>query len=87
MKPSRAGLVAAVLLSIATVAPGQESAVPMQGIEQVIRESEYHVTWQDQSVLPDIDAAWHAPNRAQNLRFYFTDHGLRVLDRTAEGSP
>ncbi len=87
MKSSRDGLVAAVLLSIATVAPSQEPAVPMQEIEQVIRESEYHVSWQDQTVLSDLDSAWQAPNRAQNLRFYFTDHGLRVVDRTAEGSP
>jgi len=59
----------------------------MQDIERVIRESEYHVTWQDQTVLPDLEAAWHATNRAQNLRFYFTDDGLRVVDRTADGSP
>ncbi len=56
-------------------------------IERSIQESEYHVTWQDQTVLPDLKAAWQAPNRAQNLRFYFTEGGLRVVDRTAEGSP
>ncbi len=54
-------------------------------IERSIEESEYHVNWQDATVLPDLEAAWHAANRAHDLRFYFTDQGLRVVDRTAEG--
>jgi len=87
MKPSRVGFVAVMLLSVVQLVGAEEPTVRMQDIERVIRESEYHVTWQDQTVLPDLEAAWHAPNRAQNLRFYFTDDGLRVVDRTAEGSP
>ena len=61
MKSSRDGLVVTVLLSIATVAPGQESAILTHEIEQVIRESEYHVSWQDQTVLSDLD--WHGRRR------------------------
>ncbi len=88
MKPSRAGLVAAVLLSIATVAPGQELAVPMHSRSSRSFASRSTTwSWQDQTVLPDLEAAWHATNRAQNLRFYFTGDGLRVVDRAAEGSP
>jgi len=87
MKPSRVGFVAVVLLSVVQLVGAEEPTVRMQDIERVIRESEYHVTWQDQTVLPDLEAAWQAPNRAQNLRFYFTEDGLRVVDRTYSEQP
>jgi hypothetical protein len=87
MKPSRVGFVIVVLLSVVQLVGAEEPTVRMQDIDRIIRESEYHVTWQDQTVLPDLEAAWQAPNRAQNLRFYFTEDGLRVVDRTAESSP
>jgi len=76
---------AAQLVPPVAVAGDEPSS--MDEIERMVRESEYHMSWQDQTVLSDLDAAWHATNRAQNLRFYFTEDGLRVVDRTAEGSP
>jgi len=63
MKPSRVGFVVVVLLSVVQFVSAEEPTVRMQDIERVIRESEYHVTWQDQTVLPDLEAAWQAPNR------------------------
>ncbi|RLE21451.1 MAG: hypothetical protein DRJ65_16010, partial [Acidobacteria bacterium] len=70
-----------------TPAPQGASVEGMAAIERIIRQSEYQMTWQDQTVLPDLKAAWHAPSRAHNLRFYFTEDGLRVVDRTAQDSP
>ncbi|RMF71154.1 MAG: hypothetical protein D6738_14565, partial [Acidobacteria bacterium] len=32
-------------------------------VQQRIADEEYHVTWQDGIGLPDLDAAWQAPNR------------------------
>ncbi len=70
-----------------TPGPQEASAEGMAAIQRIIHESEYHLSWQDQTVLQDLDQAWHAPNRAHNLRFYFTEGGLRVVDRTAQDSP
>ena len=47
--------------------------------QEDIRHSEYSVTWQDSTYLPDVPAAYHAPNRAQGLRTYFTSDGLRII--------
>ena len=51
-------------------------------VQEDTRQSEYHVTWQDHTYLPDVDAAYQAPNRAHNLRTYFTADGIRVIPRT-----
>jgi hypothetical protein len=40
------------------------------------------VTWQEHTYLPDLAAAYQAPNRAQNLRTYFTPDGIRAIPRT-----
>jgi len=53
-------------------------------VQKHIGDSEYHVTWQDRTAIDDIDAAWQAPNRSQNLRTYFTGEGIRVVPRTGE---
>ncbi len=49
-----------------------QTAPPVGDIERSIREAEYNITRQAQTVMPNLGAAWHATNRAQNLRFYFT---------------
>jgi len=54
-------------------------------VQKDIRDSEYYVTWQEKSLLSDIQGAWQAPNRAQNLRTYFTTDGARVIPLTSEG--
>ncbi len=51
-------------------------------VQRDIAESEYDVTWQDCTLLPGVAGAYHAPNRAQNFRTYFTGDGIRVLPRT-----
>ena len=51
-------------------------------VQHDIAATEYHVTWQEETGLPEVDAAWHAPNRAQDLRTYFTPEGPRVVRRT-----
>ena len=51
-------------------------------VQENIRQSEYHVTWQEQTGLPDLPAAYQAPNRAHNLRTYFDAEGIRIVPRT-----
>jgi hypothetical protein len=50
-------------------------------VQEDIRQSEYHVTWQDRTYLSDLPAAYHAPNRAHNLRAYFTPEGPVAIPR------
>lgn len=52
------------------------------GVQEQIGQSEYQVTWQETTALPDIAAAYQAPNRVHNLRTYFTPAGIRVVPRT-----
>ncbi|MFH0980802.1 MAG: integrin alpha [Planctomycetota bacterium] len=55
-----------------------------QQVQEDIRQSEYHVTWQTRTSLADVPAAYQAPNRAHNLRTYFTPQGIRVLPRSGD---
>jgi len=41
-------------------------------VQGSISESEYRVTWQEQTYLDDVSSALQAPNRAHSLRTYFT---------------
>ena len=50
-------------------------------VRQQIIASEYYVTWQDWTYLPDLPAAYQAPNRAHNLRTYFPPQGPIVIPR------
>jgi hypothetical protein len=50
--------------------------------QEYIRASEYHVTWQETTYLDDVPEAYQAPNRAQNLRTYFTPEGPVIIPRT-----
>jgi uncharacterized protein YegL len=56
-------------------------------VQEYLRESEYHIRWQDQTYLPDLPAAYQAPNRAHNLRTYFTPTGIRVIPRISAPQP
>ena len=51
-------------------------------VQEDIRKSEYDVTWQE-TQLPDINAAYQAPNRAHNLRTYFTPDNIMITPRTS----
>ena len=53
------------------------------GVQKSIRESEYRVSWQSQTSLAGVPAAWQAANRAHNFRTYFTPEGPRTTPRTA----
>jgi hypothetical protein len=70
----------AVLLgpAIAQADPGT-SADWIGRAQQEITRREYHASASDQGL--------QAPNRAHNLRTWFEPTGIRVHDRTAEGSP
>ena len=52
-------------------------------VQRDIAAQEYQVTWQDHTQLGDIAQAYHAPNRAQNFRTYFTPEGIRSIPRDA----
>ena len=49
--------------------------------QENIHKSEYAVTWQDKTYLPDLRAAYQAPNRSQDLRTYFAPDGIRIIPR------
>ena len=51
-------------------------------VQDGIQQAEYQITWQEQTYLPDISAAYQAPNRAENLRTYFLPDRLIVIPRT-----
>ncbi|MFC1593292.1 hypothetical protein ACFL4C_04695, partial [Candidatus Omnitrophota bacterium] len=50
-------------------------------VQENIRTSEYQVVWQDHTNLADVTDAYQAPNRAQNLRTYFTPSGICIVPR------
>jgi hypothetical protein len=66
---------------------GALEAAAMEGdwwsmVQEQIRQSEYHITWQEETTLSGLAAAYQAPNRAQNLRTYFAPRGPIVVPRT-----
>jgi hypothetical protein len=76
---------AAFLTGAALAANHGDDPVPggwLSRVQHDIAASEYHVTWQEATYLADVDSAWHAPNRAQGFRTYFTETGIRVVPRT-----
>jgi hypothetical protein len=62
-------------------------------VQKDVRQSEYHVTWQDQTTLSEWVSfsgepgagAYQAPNRAHNLRTYFGPQGISIVPRA--GTP
>ena len=46
-----------------------------------LTQAEYAVTWQDQTYLADLPAAYQAPNRAQGLRTYFSAKARPFIPR------
>ena len=53
-----------------------------EAAQEDVRRSEYNITWQEQTYLQDIPAAYQAPNRANNLRTYFVQKKVVVIPRT-----
>ena len=66
---------------------GTFSPVPAEDTEwsaeahEAVRDAEYRLTWQGQPTIEGLQAAWHAPNRAQGFRTYFTEAGPSVTRR------
>ena len=91
----REGMLAAVVFAALVSVGAASSPTPMgtapppEGVSQdwwaaaqrEIRNQEYYVTWQDSTRLADLPGAYHAANRAQNLRTYFTPDGFRAVPR------
>ena len=50
--------------------------------QQQIRGSEYQITFQDATYLSRLGGAYQAPNRAHNIRTYFTPSGVSIIPRT-----
>jgi hypothetical protein len=83
------------LLSLASVATGHARAEgPEPGptrsawlalAARAIDASEYRIAWQADASLADGRGAWHAVNRAQNLRTLFVAEGMRSTPRVAVG--
>ena len=53
----------------------------LAAIQAEIERAEYEITWQEQTYLPDLPAAYQAPNRAENLRTYFSPAGPIIIPR------
>jgi hypothetical protein len=54
--------------------------------QEDIGRSEYQVTRQDRTFLTGLSAAYQAPNRAHNLRAYFTPTGIRIIPRAVDSA-
>ncbi len=50
-------------------------------VQANIQRSEYQVSWQAETHRPNLPAAYQAPNRAHNLRTYFTSTGILLVPR------
>src|SRR5512137_1681468 len=75
------------LFSTAGIAAATDPAPPADWLSQAqrnIASAEYDVTWQTSTAIPGLDAAWQAPNRAHDLRTYFTPQGIRVVPRRGD---
>ena len=66
-----------------TELPPEASTDWWTAVQEDISKSEYDVTWQEETQLPDINAAYQAPNRAHNLRTYFEPENIRITPRTS----
>ena len=50
--------------------------------QETIRQSEYQISWVEEPLIPGAPPSFQAPNRAQDLRFYFQEQGVQVIQRT-----
>ncbi|MEW5870491.1 MAG: FG-GAP-like repeat-containing protein [Chloroflexota bacterium] len=50
--------------------------------QEYIRQSEYQISWEEEPLVEGAPASFQAPNRAQDLRFYFQENGLQIVRRT-----
>lgn len=64
--------------------PQTEKAEWWQSVQENVRQSEYHITWQEETLLPDERPAYQAPNRVHHFRTYFVSEGIQLRPRTEE---
>jgi len=50
-------------------------------VQENIRKSEYNITDQEKCVIEGAPGGLHATNRANNLRAYFRDDGVQIIER------
>jgi len=50
-------------------------------VQHNLEQQEYELSWQNSPVVDGVEPSWHAPNRAQGFRTYFTQEGIRVVPR------
>ena len=63
---------------------GADAGIPADwwaAVQEEVRRSEYEITWQEKTSLPGIAGAYQAPNRAHDLRTYFTLGGPVLVPR------
>jgi len=63
-------------------ADGAAPAGWLDSAQHDLEQREYELSWQASPVVDDVEASWHAPNRSQGFRTYFTSEGIRVVPRT-----
>jgi hypothetical protein len=61
--------------------PGNLPPGDMQAIFAQIQAEEYFVSWDEHTALPELPAAYQAPNRAGNFRTYFSGEGVVIVPR------
>ena len=50
-------------------------------VQEGIRKGEYNISWQDKSVIDGDPGGLHATNRANNMRAYFREDGVQIVER------
>lgn len=50
-------------------------------VQEGIRKGEYNISWQDRCVIDSEPGGLHATNRANNLRAYFREDGVQIVER------
>ena len=63
--------------------PAEASAEWWGHAQRDIEAREYEISWQEGGEAVGFGSSWQAPNRAQNLRTYFTPAGPRAVRRAA----
>ncbi|MBP7149748.1 MAG: FG-GAP repeat protein, partial [Acidobacteria bacterium] len=86
MRPAMFAIAIVIVGACAALAAGPPDAVDpgwWSRVQADIGRSEYEISWQNTTALPDLPGAWQAPNREQGFRTYFTPRGIRVVPRAA----
>ncbi len=64
--------------------PAGTSSDWLSQVAKNLQAREYHITWKEKTSVADLQAAYQAPNRAHNIRTYFTSDGIRLIPRVSQ---